>query len=283
MKYSLSTFVYYRYPLVEAIQRIGRLGYDGVEIWGGRPHAFWEDMDAEHCKAVCSALDENGLGVSCFIPAQFRYPTNLASTDPLIRKNSVDYIKRSIDTALNLGAPLVSLCPGYSFYTEARSRGVDALRESLTELCAHAKDTTADLVLEPAHPMETDIVCTIDDALEILADIGGDNIGILPDTGHLFVNKEPFRETLAKVFALNRPFHIQVDDNNGQSDDHLIPGCGRIDFFDFLTALDDFDYRGWLGVEIGWGYTTDPDPAVRESLAYITEIIKKIRETNDSA
>ena len=45
MKLSQSTFVYFRYSLVEAIQRIAACGYDAVDIWGGTPHAYPGDMD----------------------------------------------------------------------------------------------------------------------------------------------------------------------------------------------------------------------------------------------
>ena len=44
MKLSASTAVYYRYGLVKSIKRIAGLGYNAVEIWGGRPHAFPDDM-----------------------------------------------------------------------------------------------------------------------------------------------------------------------------------------------------------------------------------------------
>ena len=40
MKLSLSTFVYFRYALFEAIRRTAAHGYQAVEIWGGRPHAY---------------------------------------------------------------------------------------------------------------------------------------------------------------------------------------------------------------------------------------------------
>ena len=45
MKLSASTAVYYRYGLVKSIKRIvAGLGYNAGEIWGGRPHAFPDDM-----------------------------------------------------------------------------------------------------------------------------------------------------------------------------------------------------------------------------------------------
>ena len=41
---SQSTFVYFYYPLKEAEKRRAEAGYDGVEIWGGRPHAYGDDL-----------------------------------------------------------------------------------------------------------------------------------------------------------------------------------------------------------------------------------------------
>ena len=131
MKLSISTFLYFNYPLDETIKRIANLGYDGVEIWGGRPHAYCDDIDNEEARRLRKLTEKVGLEISGFIPAQFRYPTCLCSGNPKIRTASVDYIKKSITTATMFGCNKVSICPGHTLFGQGHESGMKALAESV--------------------------------------------------------------------------------------------------------------------------------------------------------
>lgn len=266
MKLSLSTFVYFRYPLIEAIKRTARLGYDGVELWGGRPHAYADDMDEARIKDIKTALDDSGIAVSNFIPAQFRYPSNLAAPDEGIRQGSVDYIKRSIDAAEGVGAPYVSLCPGFSLYGQSHTEAWGEMMTSFRELLDHARGMSCTLILEPANRYESDLVVTVEDALKAVDELDWE-MGILVDTGHLFVNREPLSDVVEKTKDLICHYHI--DDNNGVTDDHMVPGDGKMYYDIFLERLRDSGYNGYLAVELGFQYTVDPDPAVKRSIEYL--------------
>ena len=43
MKFCMFTSGYMRDPLEKAFRDAAELGYDGIEIWGGRPHAYAPD------------------------------------------------------------------------------------------------------------------------------------------------------------------------------------------------------------------------------------------------
>ncbi len=270
MKLSLSTFVYFRYPLVEAIKRMAAFGYDGVEIWGGRPHAYCDDMDDAHVKETRKVLDDTGIAISNFIPAQFRYPSNPAAPDEKIRTGSVDYLKKSMDAAAALGSPYVSLCPGFSMYGQTVEEGWDAMIGSFNQLLAHARGMDLTLILEPANRMESDLVVTVDDGLKAVREVDGE-MGLLVDIGHLFVNKEPLADAIAKVQSY--PHHFHIDDNNGNADEHMVPGDGKIQYDVFLNELKGSGYGGFLAVEIGFQYTVDPDPAVKKSIEYLRRVL----------
>lgn len=267
MKLSQSTFVYFRYPLEEAIKRLAEEGYEGVEIWGGRPHAYWEDMSDERIENLKRLLKEKKMEISNFIPAQFRYPTNLASTDEHLRGKSVEYIKRNIDVAEKLEAPYVSLCPGFSIYGENLQKCWNAMIKSFKEIIEYSKDKKVKLILEPAHAMETDLVRTVDEGIRVIEEVGKENMGLCLDTGHIFINKEALVDIPEKV--KDYLVHYHIDDNGGISDDHLVPGEGKIDFTIFLEKLKKMNYQGFLAVELGYGYTNDPDNAVRRSREFL--------------
>ena len=271
MKLSQSTFLYFNYPLREAIRRLSDLGYDGVEIWGGRPHAYCRDVSAAEASRIRGWLEELEIQVSAFIPAQFRYPTCLCSPEDGIRRDSVQYLKDSIDTSLSLGCRKVSVCPGHTLYGQGYENGMDRLQESLKELTDYAGEKEVLLFLEPAHRLESDLVITVEDGVRLVREIGAENLGLVMDTGHCFVNRESLPDCVALMQGI--PYHIHIDDNTGLSDDHLVPGDGRICFVPFLKALKNHAYEGFLTAELGWGYTAEPDAAAYRCKVFMDSLL----------
>ena len=47
MKISFFTASMHRYPIEKSFEIASKFGYDGMEIWGGRPHAYAPDMRPE--------------------------------------------------------------------------------------------------------------------------------------------------------------------------------------------------------------------------------------------
>jgi protein FrlC len=264
---SLSSFLYLNYPLTEAIRRISQAGYNGIDIWGGRPHAYRRDLRQFEIEELKGLLKSFNLGVASFIPAQFRYPTSLCSNNEIIRQDSVAYIQDSIQTAFALGASIVSVCPGHSLFGQAEVDAWRSLQNSLDEICRFALPYNIQIAIEPADRYETDLIQTISEALRMINELGHNNLGVVLDTGHAHVVGESAVEALAA--AQNRLFHIHIDDNLGLRDQHLVPGQGSFDFTAFFKALDKSGYQGYLGVELGWDYTPDPDSAALQTLRYI--------------
>lgn len=274
IRLSASTFVYYRYPIEESIRRTASFGYEGIELWGGRPHAYCEDMSRKRSGEVRRMLTDLNMAISNFIPAQFRYPVNIAAPDKGMRAAGVEYLKRSIDTAAGLGAPSVSLCPGYSLYGQGRDAAWNAMLDSLRALADHSGGMPLSLLIEPGNRYETDLVVTIEDGLRAVRELGRP-IGMCVDTGHCFINGESLSDTVGHTRGIRCHYHI--DDNNGVTDDHMVPGDGRMDFELFLSGLAASGYEGFIAVELGFQYTTDPDAAVKRSADFLRKAIGAIQ------
>jgi len=279
MKLSISTKLYCNYTLEETIKRVAGLGYPGIEIWGGRPHAYYRDMDKQHISSVKEAIDKTGICISGFIPAQFGYPTNLCSPIESIRKDSVEYIKHSMDASLALGCKKVSLCPGRTLYGQGYIKGMQQLTSSLDELVEYALKKDVLLLLEPAHMLESDLILTVEEGVRLIENQQYQNMGIALDTGHCHVNKESLVDSLYILLQKKIPLHIHLDDNNTLSDQHRIPGEGTINFIPFLQALSENGYDGFLTVELGFDYTASPDTAAYQSRKKVLALIKEAKET----
>lgn len=275
MRFSQSSFVYLNYPLQEAIRRLHEFGYQGIEVWGGRPHAYRHDLDDE-LGGIVELLDNLGMSVPNFVPAQFRYPSILCSLNETVRIDSVGYIQDAIDNAGKLGAPYVSVCPGMTLAGESLGQGWAQLRKSFEELLEHAAHTDVVLLIEPAHRAESTLILTVEDGLRMIEEIGSERLGILLDTGHANVNGEDLAQVVRSLNGV--PLHIHIDDNLGDSDAHLVPGEGDIDFGPFAQALKEIDYQGYVSAELGFQYTLDPDPAVKESLVALTTIFRSCHD-----
>ena len=128
MKISVTSFVYFNYSLEEAIRRITQAGYDGIDIWGGRPHAYRHDLSSDEIDQLRSLLANLNLAVPSFIPAQFRYPSCLCSPNETIRQDSVKYIQAGIETASALNIPIVSVCPGHSLFGQGGGRCLGTIK-----------------------------------------------------------------------------------------------------------------------------------------------------------
>lgn len=265
MKTALSAFIYLNYPLDEAIRHIAAAGYDGVDIWGGRPHAYRRDLTPADTARLSALLASLGLGVASFIPAQFRYPTCLCSNNEVVRRDSVDYINDSLETASQLGAPVVSVCPGHTLFGQTVADGWQRLVDSLSTICVRAMQYGIRIAIEPADRYETDLLATTSDAMRLVRQIGAPNLGVVLDTGHAHVTGESFATALAAMG--DRLFHVHIDDNSGQRDQHLIPGDGTIDLRDFIARVRSAGYTGYMSAELGWDYTLDPDAASQTALA----------------
>ena len=179
MNIGLSSFLFVYYSLGDAIRKTAEAGFDAIDIWGGRPHAYRADLAPEEMRELKVLLDQSHLQVASFIPAQFRYPTCLCSPNETIRKDSVAYILASAETAAALGAPVVSVCPGHTVYGQPKEDAWSRLEESLETICQHAGQHGLRVALEPADAYETDLMNTVSEAMTMVIELGFPNLGIV--------------------------------------------------------------------------------------------------------
>lgn len=86
----------------------------------------------------------------------------------------------------------------------------------------------------------------INDILDLL----GEGYCACLDTGHAFVaGQEPAH--MARILG-NRLKLLHLHDNDGNDDLHTPPRCGYINWDDFLQALKDINYKGYINMEVDY-------------------------------
>ena len=79
MRISTATSVLYQYAIQDAIELVARIGFDGVDIWGGRPHVYRQDLSEPELVNLRRLIEDRGLTVVSFMPAFYRYPHSLSN------------------------------------------------------------------------------------------------------------------------------------------------------------------------------------------------------------
>jgi len=89
---------------------------------------------------------------------------------------------------------------------------------------------------------------TADQLIKLVDELNQPDIGICLDTGHAFISGQNPADFARKVGSRLRATHIA--DNHGEKDDHIAPFQGNIDWFEFMKALKEIDYKYDFAFEI---------------------------------
>ncbi len=262
MKLGTASSVLYLYSIQDAIPIVAKTGYDGVDIWGGRPHVYREDLSEGELIELRGLIADHGLSVSSFMPAFYRYPHSLTNPNPKVRQDSIQYMCQCLDNAAVLGAKIVLVIPDLSLFGQKKSDSPARMIESLGEVSVYATQYDLKLGLEVLYYDETDFITNSDEALSMLDDLDQDKFGIVLDSGTLNLSKEPPDEIFTKLGDLILQVHVSDNHATGHQQ-NLIPGEGTFDFSSFFRTLKRFNYQGFVSAELSKEYSLDVEPALR--------------------
>jgi sugar phosphate isomerase/epimerase len=220
------------------IAKIANWGYDGVELAIRDP----QFVDVEALEKV---ITNHGLKVPAIGTGQVWGEEKLSFTsdDPAVRRAAVERIKSHIPLARRFNAIIIlGLIRGITPHGQTQVQSMRYLVENLQECALAASLHGVRFALEPINRYETDLIHTVSEGLDLLDQVGADNLGLLLDTFHMNI-EEPGIEQSIRLCG-KRIFHFHVADSN-----RWYPGAGHLDFKSILEALSATDYRGWVSGE----------------------------------
>lgn len=275
MKLGITSGVFLNYSLPTAASKVVELGYDGVDIWSGRPHAYRKDYSSDELREIRKTIEDGGACVSSFLPAFHRYPYLLSSPNEVVRRDSVQYMRDCLESAVLLGSPILLVVPEKSLFDQDTSDARARLLQSIREICEFSEGYPIRLGLEPVNHFVSDMVNTAGDAMAVLAEIGHPALGIVLDTGHINLADESIEDAVA--ICGEHLLQVHVNDNDGIHQQNLIPGEGIFDFAHLLGVLQAAGFDGFLSAELGYHYTHDPVPASERTLDIMRGMLEIIR------
>jgi len=274
MKLAFSTNAFTAYSIVEAIIKIGDIGYQGVEILADRPHLYPFDVRCELIDGIRESLDLTNLVVSNInantASGYFKqslmepvFEPSLSNKDRGLREWRIKYTKQCIDLASDLGAKNISITSGRPLPGCPPEIGIENFKKSIEEIIAYGerKGISLGIEYEPGLLIES-----AEEILELMKEVDSDNLGVNLDVGHVVVAGEDPTE----VIHLLSPwlFNIHIEDIKGRKHYHLIPGYGNIDLNKVYLALKDVGYERFVTVEL-YTYCNSPERAAKEAFQYL--------------
>jgi D-psicose/D-tagatose/L-ribulose 3-epimerase len=232
---SATQWIFGREPLAETAERLRGAGYDGIELSG--------EPDSLDLAEVRSVLDAYGLTVTS-ICGLYTPERDIGHPDARVRAGGVDYVKRCVELAHEVGAAVVIVVPtavGRVAPEASREQELELAAASLAEAAA-GLGGSVELVIEALNRFETYLVNTLEQAAELRALAGSAGVQLMADLFHMNIEEADVAGALREHSAVLA--HVHLADSNRRP-----PGQGHTDFGAVLAALDRSGYDGALTME----------------------------------
>lgn len=263
--------LHYRYfPLKYFLDSMEEEGIYNIELWGGFPHIYYEDLETDTISNLKEELKARGQKIIFYTPEQCMYPINIASQIKEARNRSIEYFKRNIELAHELECDKVLITSGTGYFNDESDVSWKLACASLQELCDFGIKYGIKLGLEVLRKDESTLVNDRFSLEKMLCDVNRENIGAVLDTNPIAVNGEKISEYFDVLG--NRIMHVHFID--GTPYGHLAWGDGNMSAQDYFEELISVSYKGYLTLEItDTRYLMNPAKAVHDSLYYLKNVL----------
>lgn len=231
---------------------IGAHGFDAVELFAARTHIDYHSPAA--IADLRGWLGEAGLVLHSvhapvgegFSAGRWLTPFTLASTDRTLRAQAVAEAERALRIGRQIPFRVLVVHLGVPRWspTAAADNSRDAARQSIEELQALAEPLGVRVAVE-IYQNELSRPGSLVHFVERVIDAS--QVGICLDVGHAHLDGD-----LVDAIEVVSEHLIAVDvhDNQGRADDHLVPLEGSIEWPAALTTLQKVGYDGPLMLEL---------------------------------
>ena len=269
MKYGLFTCPYQRLSLEKAFSDASVMGYDYVELWGGRPHAYAPDLLDGDLDAILRLIDRFEMPVEVYTPEHNAYPYNYMVGTERQWEDAMDYLSAALCCGRALGAKHTLISVGHSGFAPLQERRARLLK-SLRHLSLEAERLDHPILLEPLTPMESDFCTCAEELLEILEELNSPFIQGMCDVVVSFVQHRNPADDIRLLGS--RMAHLHLTDSDGITESHLLPGDGAMDLRGLLGELRTGIYDGSATLELVTRYIDTPSEAAFAAIRRIREM-----------
>ncbi|HYH55511.1 MAG TPA: sugar phosphate isomerase/epimerase family protein, partial [Anseongella sp.] len=232
------------------LDRLGEIGYDGVEFLIGAP-------DEAAYRRVGDYAKELGLETTAvFVLGPHENPVDASAS---VREKGLEKIKWTIDRAYDLGSKVICGPFHSAFTTFSKQAPTEQEYEWSAGILRKAGDHAAQagilLAPEAVNRFECYLCNTMEQLAYLVNKTDHPHVKAMFDTHHANIEEKSLAEAISRIAPVLGHVHISENDRG-------TPGSGHVPWDETFSALARVGYKGWLTIE---GFTRN-DPAFANSI-----------------
>lgn len=222
-------------PIETTLERLHRLGYDGIEI-SGEPHKY----NTTHVKKLLKKYNLECWGShSIMMPGR-----DLVHENKSVRQDTMRYMKACISMVHDLDGSIFVIFPtecGRLSRAATPNEEWDWAIEGIREIADYAATLQIRVGIEALNRFETHFVNRHDQALALANEVSPE-VGVALDAFHMNIEEIDPLQAIRNVGERLIDFHVA--DNNRRP-----PGEGSYDWKKLIETLDEVGYNDYLTQE----------------------------------
>lgn len=275
VKFGYSTNAFVKFSLLEAVEKIADLGFQGIEIMCDKPHLYPPEFNQEALKDLKKTISDRRLGITnlnsfTLFAVGDTYLPSWIEPDQERREIRIRHTLDCLKVADYLGCKNISVPPGGPLNGMDRKAALALFHQGLEQVIPLAESLKVKVLIEP----EPDLLMENSGQFKpFIQEVRSKFIGLNFDMGHFFCAGEDPKATFEDLFEWVGHVHLE-DIAPSRVHNHLIAGEGVIPFLEIFKTMSALDYRGDISLEL-YPYVDRPEEAGRASLQYLTPIFRE--------
>ncbi|MBN7811233.1 sugar phosphate isomerase/epimerase [Algoriphagus sp. H41] len=239
--------------LEKSLEKAAALGFDAVELFTASADA----IDPIHFGAL---LEKHQLQLAAVGTGAGKVLHGLTLTDPdaTVRKKAISFISDMISFGAKFGAPaIIGSMQGNVLPNGNREETMAWLTDGLKILEKHEQEKGVFLIYEPLNRYETNLLNTLESAVDFLRKNNLENTKLLADLFHMNIEESDLSASIRDFGGYVGHVHF--------ADSQRSPmGLGHTDMMPIADALRKIGYSGYVSAEAF--PHPDPDAAAEQTI-----------------
>ncbi len=275
MIFGYSTNAFVKFSVFEAVERIARLGFRGIELMCDRPHLYPPDFQDDDLVRLKGLIHDHGLKVTnlnsftLFAVGDTYLPSWIEPQEER-RKIRITHTQHCLELASFLDSKNISVPPGGPLGSTSRKEAMSLFHKGLEQVIPLAEELGIKILIEP----EPDLLMENTRQFRtFIRAVKSSAVGLNFDMGHFFCVDEDPTAAFEELFQWIGHVHLE-DIASNRVHNHLIPGRGAIKFLELFKAMVRMGYSGDISLEL-YPYVDVPEEAGRESLEVVRPLFQE--------
>ena len=228
------------YKFTDLCELLKPMGYKGIELAILEP----EKIPVQKIKEIADSYEMEipALGTGS---TYLRFGYSFGDVKPKVRKKAINRIKKYIEFATVAESRIIiGLIRGRRKHDNTPDFERKKIIESLKICSKLAEENKVELLFEPINSFEIDSFNNIKDSLELISQVGSNNLRLMIDSFHIHLEEDP--TTIWNDLEINaeKVAHIHLADDTRRA-----PGTGHFDFKRLLEIFEKKNYRSFASIE----------------------------------